>query len=35
VVAVRRGLKYIGIELEEQHLVTTKARILDVRPDWA
>lgn len=35
VVAVQRGLKYIGIELEEQHLVTTKARILDVRPDWA
>lgn len=34
VVAVRRGLKYIGIEQDAAMLEITKARILDVRPEW-
>jgi site-specific DNA-methyltransferase (adenine-specific) len=35
VVAVRRGLKYIGIDQNEAWLTLTKARLLDARPDWA
>lgn len=35
VVAVRRGLKYIGIEQDASMLEITKKRILDERPDWA